>query len=602
MEQPAQCAAGGLCDAPAVKSVAAIDRAALRRNLADFVCFSCGDVVDSDSESEVVHWLSRGGSAAHSLVMNVTSFTIRNLLAKRSVPNAEAVAIPALRDALEHLHTARYGNLDWLYPERRAARDQRLRDAHLSARRATQSFELRWQAFKDRFDSSMSALVGSIAASLAAEGAAAWTEPSAEEKAEVFGGRPPTVLAIAKGIQERRFRRIVAIIGAGVSTSAGIPDFRSPGGIYELARSGRAAALPDPLGGSGDGGGAEGAASGAGGDGETTAARRAAPCAAGRPEKLFDLAEYKRNPSYFAAMAGTLVPHHLRAGGPASSGGARPTAGHAFLRLLSDRGQLLRCYTQNVDDLERAAGLPPGSVVQAHGSFASASCVAEGCGATAAASDVNAALVQGEVPRCGTCGGLAKPDIVFFGESLAPSYAAVRRQDMEAADLVIVMGTSLRVQPVASQPRDAGALVPRLLINRELVGLDDRAETGDDVEATGAAAPAGNRSVRARASGLRCDGSEGAGMPSCAPTESDPAAGSPSARPAARAQSPVALDASEAAGATSTATAAGSDTDRANYRDAALLGDIDVGVCRIAAAMGLSAELAALVEELQREG
>ena len=109
-------------------------------------------------------------------------------------------------------------------------------------------------------------------------------------------------------------------VGAGISTSAGIPDFRSPGtGIYEnLAR------LDLP-----------------------------------HPEAVFELSYFRQNPLPFYTLAGELFP-----------GKFKPTITHSFLQLLSQKHLLLKVFTQNIDCLEREAGVPPELLVEAHGSFA----------------------------------------------------------------------------------------------------------------------------------------------------------------------------------------------------------------------------------------
>lgn len=91
-------------------------------------------------------------------------------------------------------------------------------------------------------------------------------------------------------------------------------------------------------------------------------------------------------------------------------GGYAPTPAHFLLRLLADKGLLLRVFTQNIDGLEQLAGVPPERVVAAHGSFDSARCV--DCGSLASVYAVRAAACEGAVCRCDRCGGAVKPDIV----------------------------------------------------------------------------------------------------------------------------------------------------------------------------------------------
>jgi hypothetical protein len=97
----------------------------------------------------------------------------------------------------------------------------------------------------------------------------------------------------------------------------------------------------------------------------------------------------------------------------------QPTPAHYFIRLLHDHGLLRRCFTQNIDTLESLAGLPDSHLIEAHGSFANAHCLS--CQREAGREYVLAAGVrEGKVVRCDEkgCGGLVKPDIVFFGEGL----------------------------------------------------------------------------------------------------------------------------------------------------------------------------------------
>ncbi|XP_047630735.1 NAD-dependent protein deacetylase sirtuin-3, mitochondrial isoform X4 [Phacochoerus africanus] len=129
---------------------------------------------------------------------------------------------------------------------------------------------------------------------------------------------------IAELIKTRACRRVVVMVGAGISTPSGIPDFRSPGtGYYSTLQS---YDLP-------------------------------------YPEAIFELSFFFHNPKPFFTFAKELYP-----------GNYRPNTAHYFLRLLHDKGLLLRLYTQNIDGLERASGIPASKLVEAHGSFASATC------------------------------------------------------------------------------------------------------------------------------------------------------------------------------------------------------------------------------------
>ena len=112
------------------------------------------------------------------------------------------------------------------------------------------------------------------------------------------------------------------------------------------------------------------------------------------------------------------------------------------MRLLSDKGILLKLFTQNIDCLERAAGVPDEKIVEAHGSFARQRCIE--CKTTYPEDLMKSSITKREVPHCLTpqCNGLVKPDIVFFGEAL-PENFHTNRMIPSTADLCIVMGTSL---------------------------------------------------------------------------------------------------------------------------------------------------------------
>ena len=228
-----------------------------------------------------------------------------------------------------------------------------------------------------------------------------------------------TVEAVAEYIKSHNVKRIVVMTGAGISTSAGIPDFRSPEtGLY------------------------------------ANLARLNLPYA----EAVFDISYFRNNPRPFYELAHELYP-----------GKYRPTITHSFISLLHKKGMLLKAFTQNIDCLEREAGVPGDKIVEAHGSFATQRCIE--CGLEYPAEAMRTAVSIKEVPYCERtkCGGLVKPDIVFFGEALPENFHQ-NRSLPASADLAIVMGTSLSVQPFASLPSFVMEDVPRVLINMDRVG------------------------------------------------------------------------------------------------------------------------------------
>lgn len=235
-----------------------------------------------------------------------------------------------------------------------------------------------------------------------------------------------TLDGVADYIKNGRATKIVIMAGAGISTSAGIPDFRSPDtGLYaNLAR------LDLPF-----------------------------------AEAVFDISYFRENPLPFYTLARELYP-----------GKYRPTITHSFFKLLYDKGLLLKLFTQNIDCLEREAGVPDDAIVEAHGSFASQKCI--DCSATFPDQAMKEHVERGAIPRCSKCNGLVKPEIVFFGEQL-PRVFHENRNLPEDADLCIVLGTSLTVQPFASLPCFCDESVPRLLMNKERVG--DLGSRPDDV-------------------------------------------------------------------------------------------------------------------------
>lgn len=249
---------------------------------------------------------------------------------------------------------------------------------------------------------------------------------------------PSTPLALfGRAIRAGRYRRLVLLTGAGVSTAAGVPDFRSPtAGLYACLR-------------------------------------RVAGDRLGDPTDVFCISSFRADPAPFYALARELWP----------SEAVRPTRAHRLGVALARRGLLRRLYTQNIDGLDRVAGLVPPLLLEAHGSFATAKCIEGGCGAAADIAAVRAAVDAGSVPSCGACGGLVKPDVVFFGEPLPAVFHASFDGDVAQADAVLVIGTSLRVAPVCVLPEAVPPGVPRVLLNREVAG--DIGERPGDVLALG---------------------------------------------------------------------------------------------------------------------
>jgi NAD-dependent deacetylase len=219
----------------------------------------------------------------------------------------------------------------------------------------------------------------------------------------------------------REARSVVALTGAGISVPSGIPDFRTP-------RTGLWAKV-DPM-------------------------------------EVAHIDAFHNDPVRFWSFYGERF---------ATLGDKRPNGAHDALVELERRGLLDGVITQNIDTLHRRAGTR--ELVEVHGSIASCSC--PDCGGRVSLQrtrELLAADAQG-VPRCAACGGAIKPDVVLFGELLPAAALARARTMCEGADLLLCVGSSLEVHPVAGLPlltREAGGAVA--IVTQGATPLDEIAE------------------------------------------------------------------------------------------------------------------------------
>ncbi|KAI7858771.1 DHS-like NAD/FAD-binding domain-containing protein [Circinella umbellata] len=228
---------------------------------------------------------------------------------------------------------------------------------------------------------------------------------------------------------------VMIVTGAGVSVSCGIPDFRSETGIYSRLEEFE---LDDP-------------------------------------QQMFDIKYFRDSPDIFYSFAKELYPSNYE-----------PSPSHVFVKLMEEKGKLLRNYTQNIDTLEHKAQIK--RIVNCHGSFATASCVT--CGYQCEGKEIEKYIFEQKVPPCPKCGinqvtskkddsdddddnnhhrrgeSVMKPDITFFGESLPAEFDRLLALDTDNVDLLIVMGSSLKVSPVSEIMTQIPHSVPQIVINR----------------------------------------------------------------------------------------------------------------------------------------
>lgn len=246
-------------------------------------------------------------------------------------------------------------------------------------------------------------------------------------------------------------QKIIVLTGAGISTSLGIPDFRSSEGFYTKIKY---LGLEDP-------------------------------------QDVFNYEGFLRDPSIFYNIANlVLPPENIYS----------PL--HSFIALLQDKGKLLRNYSQNIDNLESYAGIDASKLIQCHGSFATASCVT--CHWALPGEKIFKYIRNFEIPLCPHCYktrtkyldlyereldgeedipnwfqevdkvtirsyGVIKPDITFFGEPLPSRFHNSIKGDILQCDLLLCIGTSLKVAPVSDIVNMLPANVPQILINRDPV-------------------------------------------------------------------------------------------------------------------------------------
>lgn len=147
-------------------------------------------------------------------------------------------------------------------------------------------------------------------------------------------------------------------------------------------------------------------------------------------------------------------------------GEMRPSKTHNYIQRLEAEGRLLRNYTQNIDTLEKAAGIT--RTVHCHGSFDTLTCLR--CKQVYSLESFKEILLNTSIPMCTECiDGVIKPDIVFFGEALPKTFDICIEKDIPKADLLLVIGSSMSVHPVSCIPDLLPPSIHQVLINREAV-------------------------------------------------------------------------------------------------------------------------------------
>ncbi|KAH9865821.1 hypothetical protein J1614_009408 [Plenodomus biglobosus] len=267
-----------------------------------------------------------------------------------------------------------------------------------------------------------------------------------------------TIDHAAQLLRERK--NIMVITGAGISTSLGIPDFRSKNtGFYS----------------------------------------RLLQMGYDEPEQVFDIHNFDEDPRTFYALAGDIIPDL-----------EKWTPTHEFIRLLQDKDKLLTNYTQNIDNVEAHAGIRKEKLIQCHGSWAMATC--RKCKYKVPGEDIFDSVRAQKPAECKRCletiaaqqpgkkrkrtsngasnlarkkrssdedsesdgaydipqPGIMKPDITFFGEQLPNDFFdRLKDVDKDIVDLVIVMGTSMKVAPVSEIPNFLPRNIPQIYISRD---------------------------------------------------------------------------------------------------------------------------------------
>ena len=222
---------------------------------------------------------------------------------------------------------------------------------------------------------------------------------------------------IVEGLRNNTFKNIMFITGAGISTAAGIPDFRSKDGCFAQVQKKYNLSYP---------------------------------------EQLFQLSSFKQNPGpFYDFCKGFNIDH------------CKPTKTHLFMGYLCKKNIVKKIYTQNVDGLELKAGVPINKMVFAHGKITEAACPS--CGKEY---DINVLkneyVMKDKIMYCESCNTPIKPKVIFYGESLPLSFI-LNFICIFGCDLAFIMGSSLRVYPFNQLPDKLPSGTWKVFINKERV-------------------------------------------------------------------------------------------------------------------------------------
>ena len=215
-----------------------------------------------------------------------------------------------------------------------------------------------------------------------------------------------------------KFKKIIFMVGAGISTTAGIPDFRSQTGLFKQLQE---------------------------------------KYSLNSPEEFFNISTFKTNPIYFYEFTKYF-----------DLSKTKPTLTHKFMNyLIKQKNNVKYLFTQNIDGLEIKAKIPSNKIIFAHGNFLDGHC--SKCKKNIDIKLINKGIEELKIVYCDKCNSPCKPNIVFYGEDL-PKRFYEKLEDLKDVDCCIILGTSLKVFPFANIPNLLNKNAWVICINKEKIG------------------------------------------------------------------------------------------------------------------------------------